>query len=707
MKRISCLFLMGVWFVVQACSPSVSRKPFFDVQPPAFVLTLEQDSTVVLVRDFFPTLEKSDKTDSPHMQVIPYPNQDTVLIVLQADTPPMTVLNVHLKRQTGNIPVRVKRAHTDSSQEDAEPAIPAGLADRAPRLAVFPSLPDTDALCCVHVEKGPAVLYIFWQNSLVKTVSVSDFYNVVLPGFAALPERSWLRVFGVNQDGHSNDLLVPLEKGRVVTDPARLQRTDKHTQIIYQVFVDRFYNGNTDNDYRINSPEVHPKVDYYGGDLEGVLLKLHEGFFSELGVNTIWLSPLTQNPYDAWGQIYDPPTKFSGYHGYWPLYITQVDKRFGNEHVLRDLLDQAHRNQMNVILDHVANHMHKNSPTLLEHPDWVTDSITPDGRPNFELWDEFRLTTWFDKHIPKFDFSRTDVCQALSDSAMFWLQNFNIDGFRHDATKHIDALFWRTLTGKIAKEFPGRTVLQLGETYGSPSLIESYVKNGMLDGQFDFNLYHSFVDNTIKEGGSFVDLWSTLETSLAYYGYHNLMCNITGNHDKPRYISLAGGALDPDEDHKLAGWKRNIGTGRPVSYDYLAMLHAFTATLPGIPCIYYGDEIGMPGANDPDNRRMMVFDGYTARQQRLRERVKRLTSLRNNNMALLYGDLFPLLVTRDVLAYVRMYMDKAVLVCLNKGDNLFDLRSLELPFGMDMESFTPYMGEVLVDPVGFSVMVKE
>ena len=695
MKRISCAILVGVWVLMQSCSPSLSRKPFFDTQPPAGVLTLYTDSTVVLAKDYFPSLTRIDKVESPHLKVLPYPNTDTVLVVVQDPAPLMTVLHVHTRRQRGDIPVRI------------QPSV-SGLSARTPRLAVFPSTPNTDALCNVHVEMGPVTLYIFWQNSLVQTVEgITDAYPILLPGFTALPERSLVRVYAVNEYGHANDLLIPLEKGRVVKDVQKLKRTDKHTAVIYQVFIDRFYNGNPDNDYKIQSPHVHPKVDYYGGDLEGVIQKMEEGFFNQLGVNTIWLSPLTQNPYDAWGQIFNPDTQFSGYHGYWPLYITQVDKRFGDDRVLTILLDKAHGNDMLVIMDHVANHMHQESPTLNQHPDWVTDSITPDGRRNFELWDEFRLTTWFDKHIPKFDFSRPDVCDALSDSAMYWLRHFPIDGFRHDATKHIDDLFWRTLTGKVVKEFPGRSVLQLGETYGSPELIASYVKNGMLDGQFDFNLYHSFVENTVRKDGSFKHVWETLHTSLTYYGYHNLMCNISGNHDKPRYISLAGGALSLGEDDKQAGWDRNIGVGRPVSYDYLALLHAFNMTLPGIPCIYNGDEVGIPGANDPDNRRMMVFEGYSPLEEKLKERVKRLVWLRNNHMALLYGDLFPLFVEQDVLAYVRTYIDHRLLVSLNKGNALFDLRSLELPFGMNVVDFTPYMGEVMVEPVGFSVLVKE
>ncbi|MFB0974120.1 MAG: hypothetical protein QMB59_06090, partial [Bacteroidales bacterium] len=75
-------------------------------------------------------------------------------------------------------------------------------------------------------------------------------------------------------------------------------------------------------------------------------------------------------------------------------------KRFGTADELKGFLADAHADNKNVILDYVSNHLHINSPTLKAHPDWVTPDVTPDGRPNFQLWDEFRLTTWFDKHIP-------------------------------------------------------------------------------------------------------------------------------------------------------------------------------------------------------------------------------------------------------------------------------------------------------------------
>ena len=211
MRNISCLILTGILVLIQACSPTVARKPVFDVLEPASVLTLEQDTTIVLVRDYFPSLDKIDRTESPHLKVVPYHGQDTVMLILREDTPLMTVLHVNSKGQAGDIPVRKITTHSEKS----------------PRLAVFPALPDTDALCTIRLENGPATLYLFWQNSLVQTVRITDSYNVLLPGFTALMDRSWIRVYAVNQSGNSNDLLIPLEKGRPVLKQDQIRRSDK------------------------------------------------------------------------------------------------------------------------------------------------------------------------------------------------------------------------------------------------------------------------------------------------------------------------------------------------------------------------------------------------------------------------------------------------------------------------------------------------
>ena len=490
--------------------------------------------------------------------------------------------------------------------------------------------------------------------------------------------RSYLRVFACSDNYLYNDLLLPLQDGQVITDAAQLNRHDQQAQVLYSLMIDRFYNGNTANDWKMNSPEVLDIVDYQGGDLAGITAKIEEGYFDRLGVNTLWISPITQNPWDAWGcypfkngNKYDPSktyTKFSGYHGYWPIYATVLDSRFGTPDELHTLLSTAHAHGINVVLDYVANHMHINSPTLQEHPDWHTDSILPDGRRNFELWDEARLTTWFDKHIPTLDLERPDVCEAMTDSALYWLANYELDGFRHDACKHIPEGYWRMLGQKIAHRWPGRPIWMIGETYGSPELIGSYVKSGMLNAQFDFNVY--FTTREALMGLTGMDAIITNElTSLATYGAHHTMGNISGNHDQIRFASIAGGAIDIHSQGKEEGWTSEIGIGdADKAYKRALLLEVINMTLPGVPCVYQGDEYGEVGGNDPDNRHMMRFEALNLDERNMRDQVASLIAMRRSSMPLLYGDFIPLIDRPDEIVYQRVYLGEKVTVIINRKD---------------------------------------
>lgn len=507
-----------------------------------------------------------------------------------------------------------------------------------------------------------------WQNKAIEGVEVEgNTIRVALPKEAKAFDRSVVRIFAASEAGRFNDILLPLEYGRVVTDADDIRRQDAQSQVLYSLMIDRFNNGNTANDWKINSPEVLDKVDYQGGDLAGITAKIEDGFFTDLGITTIWISPITQNPYDAWGQNVNPDTKFSGYHGYWPIYSTVVDKRFGTEEELRQMLSTAHDTEMNVILDYVANHLHINSPVLQEHPDWTTDLILPDGRENIALWDEQRLTTWFDKHIPTLDLEREEVCEPMTDSALHWVRNFDFDGFRHDACKHIPLNYWRMLCHKMKSEMPDRPLWQIGETYGSVELIGSYVKTGMIDSQFDFNLYHTSRDVIVDTNRSMRDIAYVVEESEAAYGSHHTMGNITGNHDKPRFISIAGGDMPLwGIDDKAEGWKREVVVGdMDKGHAGLQLMKAIIATVPGVPCIYQGDEYGVPGANDPDNRDMMAFEGYNDYQMKEYAQTKALMQYRRGSMPLMYGDIRTLYVDDAAWVFLRHYMGEWVVVAMN------------------------------------------
>jgi|TARA_R100000388_G_scaffold86091_1_gene65411 glycosidase len=550
---------------------------------------------------------------------------------------------------------------------------------------------------------------VFWENYQLDTEFKDNVLRFEIPANAKDFDRSHLRAWTFKDGQLSNDVLIPLANGKVITDTEELTRQDNHNWNMYFVLIDRFKDGNPVNTEKVNDPNIHPKANYYGGDFAGITQTIESGYFDDIGVNTLWLSPITQNPEGAYG-LWDKggvTTTFSGYHGYWPVSSSKVDYRFGTEDEFRELLDVAHQNGMNVILDYVANHVHELHPVYQKNKDWATNLYLPDGRMNTELWDEQRLTTWFDTFMPSLDFSRPEVIETMTDSALYWVKEFELDGFRHDATKHIQLEFWRTLTRKIKDSVTvptGKQIFQIGETYGSRELIASYINSGMLDAQFDFNMYDSGL-NTFGQGNSFEGLETQLQESFNYYGYHNLMGYISGNHDKSRFITLTSGEVSWSEDGKLAGWTREIEDPQAFAYDRLSMFHAFNQTIPGIPVTYQGDEYGQPGANDPDNRRWMEFDEGELNALELKNRsiYTKLTGLRNSEMALTYGDFQFHTTTENTLAYSRAYFGNQVIVVFNKSDQPedvevilregFDYNQLSEQFGHD---FTIEQGVLIV-----------
>lgn len=524
----------------------------------------------------------------------------------------------------------------------------------------------------IGVRNKTKEVFAYWQNyrldeSFIKSDSVG--LTITLPRKARDFERSYIRVWAYNAAGSSNEILIPLEEGKVLTDPAKLTRKDKEAMIIYFMMVDRFRNGNRENDKPVNDPEVDPKLNFQGGDLAGIKQKIDSGYFKSLGVNTIWISPITLNPPDAWQEYPAPHRKYSGYHGYWPVTLTTLDPHFGTADELKEMVKSAHNNNMNVLLDYVSNHVHETSAIYKNHKDWATPLDLPGGKKNIRLWNDQRLTTWFDTFLPTLDLSKPEVYSMMSDSALFWIKQYELDGFRHDACKHVPEVYWRELSRKLRDQVvieEERPVYQIGESFGSRELISSYLGTGMLDAQFDFGIYFDSRTVFATDKASFKDLNHSLMESFAFYGEHSVMGYITGNQDLARFITYASGAMSfSDDDHEF-GWKNDVQVKDSVGYARLAMLMAFNMTIPGVPVIYYGDEYGMPGANDPDNRRMMQFANLKPQENRMKAVTEQLTKLRAGSLALTYGDFRTLEVSDDVYIYMRTYFDKAVFVIFNK-----------------------------------------
>ena len=501
-------------------------------------------------------------------------------------------------------------------------------------------------------------------------IKIDGNYFTVSIDKKVLKEKNLLRAV-VCQDGQPTNIqTVFFENGK----PAGTASNDWHNSIIYSLMVDRFCDGDKTNDLPVVHPDIKPQANYNGGDIQGLINKLKDGYFDSLHINTIWITPVVDNPNEAYQEFPEPHRWFSGYHGYWPIDTTRIEEKFGTLELFKEFTSLAHKHNIKVLLDFVAHHVHIQHPYWKAHRDWFGSLELPDGRKNLRLWDEQRLTTWFEPYMPSFDYSKSkEAVEAMTDNALWWLNETGIDGFRHDAVKHVHNLFWRRLTEKIKTniEIPQhKKVYQIGETFGSFDLIKSYVNNGQLDAQFNFNLYDAafpvFADTTIP----FSVLNNQLQKSFTVYGANNLMGNIMDSHDKNRFMAYADGALDGDVNPTELGWSNPPVVKKASSYNKLKNYLTYLLTIPGLPVIYYGDEFGMTGASDPDNRRMMRFgDSLTVIEKQTLADVQKLVNIRRSHSALNFGDFQTITADKNVFAYIRSDFNERILVIINKSFN--------------------------------------
>ena len=494
-------------------------------------------------------------------------------------------------------------------------------------------------------------------------------------------ERDLLRLAVTKEGRTTNYQNVFLTNGNPIRNSSKF---DWHDGIIYSLMIDRFNDGDTS----LNNPVIHDsistKANYMGGDLQGVINKLNSNYFNELGINTIWISPVYDNPNIAFREYPAPHRWYSGYHGYWPISNTIIEEKFGTMNKLKELVNIAHKHNIKILLDFVSNHVHKDHPYYQNHKNWFGQLDLPDGRKNIRFWDEFRLTTWFEPYLPSFDYlGSKEVLDSVTENAIWWLKETGADGFRHDAVKHVPNKFWRELTKKLKREIeiPRNTkVYQVGETFGSYDLISSYVNNGQLSAQFNFNLYDVALPTFINSDMSFSGLDKEMQKTFSVYGVLHLMSNIMDSHDKNRFMSFADGDLNVSQwSATEEGWNNPPKVDNPNNYKKLTLYMAFMNTIPGLPVIYYGSEFGMTGASDPDNRRMMRFDEeLTDFEKSTMSDVSKIIKLRNTNTALRYGDFYKLIADKNVYAYIRSDFNQRVLIVLNKSDKQ-ESRTIVLP----------------------------
>jgi len=446
-----------------------------------------------------------------------------------------------------------------------------------------------------------------------------------------------LRIFGRDSKGR----MIP-ENQTIIRngEPLSSNSDDWHFAIIYNIMVDRFRDGDSLNNKPIHDPKLHELANFMGGDFAGIQQKLDEGYFKDLGVNTLWISPIQKQPDSSWVEWVPPNRTFSGYHGYWPIEPRKIDPRFGKSEEFHSIVKAAHQTGTKVILDFVSNHVHQDHPYLRDHKNWFGTVNLPDGRLNIRQWDgDTRLTTWFDEFIPSFDFPSAPVAiNQVVEDAMWWMGEYDLDGFRQDAVKHVPHSFWKSLTRSAKIRFPEKNIYQIGETFGSDELIGSYVNPAELDAQFNFSIYFNSRGVFSSDQPNFSDLGDVIAENRSTFGPIHLMGNITSSHDQLRFSGYADGQIQFSDNGTARSFDDPVGKIRQLStYSKMANFHAFNISQPGIPIIYYGEEIALMGEGDPGNRRMMRFN-ISDNEMELKKTFSLLNGLRTEYSSLALGD---------------------------------------------------------------------
>ncbi|WP_066191713.1 glycoside hydrolase family 13 protein [Gracilibacillus timonensis] len=360
----------------------------------------------------------------------------------------------------------------------------------------------------------------------------------------------------------------------------------------YQIFPERFANGdaslNPEGTLPWGSEEPSP-TNFFGGDFQGVID--HLDYLDELGINGLYFTPI-----------------FKAYsnHKYDTIDYFEIDPQFGDKKTFRKLVKECHKRGIKVMLDAVFNHsgfyfepfqdVLKNQEES-KYKDWffIWDfPVKTKGLPNYDTFS-------FVASMPKLNTTNPEVKQYLLEVAKYWIEEFDIDGWRLDVANEVDHVFWRDFRQVVKKAKPDAYIL--GEIWHD-SL--KWLQGDQFDAVMNYPFTNGAVEFFAKQNMDSPTFLDTITKVLHMYpqNVNEVTFNLLDSHDTPRILTEADGE------------KARI-----------KLLYLFQMSFIGSPCIYYGDEISMDGGDDPGCRKCMVWQ-ENKQDQEMFAFVKRLINLR-------------------------------------------------------------------------------
>lgn len=402
--------------------------------------------------------------------------------------------------------------------------------------------------------------------------------------------------------------------------------------VVYQIFPDRFCNGDSNINVEGTLPwgkgKVH-KRSMYGGDLRGIIDKLP--YLKDLGINLIYLTPIFKSTTN---------------HKYNTKDYFDIDPQFGTLSEARELVEKAHSNGIRIVFDAVFNHsgsdffafedVIKNQQES-KYKDWYFIDSWPVSKSKNKY---YTFANGCD-NMPKLNTNNEEVKEYLLKVGEYWIKEIGIDGWRLDVCDEVGHEFWRAFR-KVVKKANKNAVI-IGEIMHEAN---SFLKGDQLDGIMNYPFKNAIIDffgKHIITAREFLDIMA--ENRVLYMdSITKQMWNLVGSHDTKRIYDECEGNIDRI---KLA-----------IAYQFLYL---------GVPYIYYGDEVGLDGGDDPQNRKCMIWDEEKQNKELLNF-YKKMIKIRASNKALVHGDFEEVYCDENLLAFKRVLNDEKLIVIFNNSD---------------------------------------
>lgn len=439
--------------------------------------------------------------------------------------------------------------------------------------------------------------------------------------------------------------------------------------VVYQIFPDRFNNG----DPSINPKDVLPwgkgktaSGSMYGGDLKGIIDKLD--YLAELGVDLLYLTPIF---------------KSKSNHKYNTTDYFDIDPQFGTLDIAKELVEKAHNRGMKVVFDAVFNHsggdffafedLLKNQKNS-QYKDWYFIDSWPVSKEKCNYY------TFADdiSEMPKLNTNNLKVRDYLLKVGEYWVKEIGIDGWRLDVCDEVGHDFWRDFK-KVVKNANENAII-IGEIMHEAN---SFLKGDQLDGIMNYPFKNATIDFFCKKDISGREFFDIMAANRMLYmdSITKQMWNLVGSHDTKRVLTECDGKISR-----------------------MKMAVAFQFSYIGVPYIYYGDEIGLCGEEDPDNRRCMIWDEGEQNKE-LFQLYKKLIKIRKENKALIYGSFVEVYCSDGVIVFEREYDSEKIICIFNNSENEYAFKKEGQTILVDLctDKSYKYTNNIIIESLSFKI----